>query len=63
MLKIDPPIGSAGGTKLLVEGSGFGLKTEGLNIKVGNTEICESVKVTEWGKFTCVTKAIAVAAG
>ena len=63
LLMLDPPIGSAGGTKLLVTGSGFGLKTEGLNLKVGSTELCASVEVTEWGKFTCMTKPISIAAG
>jgi len=63
LLMIDPPVGSAGGTKLLVTGSGFGVDTEGLNIKVGSTEICAEVKVTTYGQFTCTTKPIAIATG
>ena len=43
LLMIDPPVGSAGGTKLLVTGSGFGVETENLNIKVGSTQICAEV--------------------
>lgn len=61
LLMLDPPIGSAGGTKLQAIGSGFGKDTEGINIKVGSTEICESVEVTAYGKFTCTTKAIEIA--
>jgi hypothetical protein len=43
LLMIDPPVGSAGGTKVLVTGSGFGKEAENLNILVGDTEICAEV--------------------
>ena len=63
LLMLDPPVGSAGGTKVLVTGSGFGEETENLNILVGDTEICAEVKVTSYGHFTCTTKAMEIPAG
>jgi hypothetical protein len=57
LLALDPPVGSSGGTKLLVTGSGFGTSTVGLNLNVGGTDICSSVEIIEFGKFYCYTTA------
>jgi len=55
-------IGSQGGTLLTVTGTGFGVNTVKLGLKKGTTALCAEVKVTGYGRFTCLTNAIAVAA-
>jgi len=62
LLALDPQVGSSGGTKLKVTGSGFGTSTVGLNLNVGGTDICSSVEIIEFGSFYCYTTAGDIAA-
>jgi len=57
LLSISPLVGSAGGSKVVVKGSGFGLETKGLNLFDGKTNklVCSKVKVVSYGVFTCLT--------
>jgi len=55
LMAIDPAVGSAGGSKLKVTGSGFGTSTIGLNLNADGTDICSSVEIIEYGKFYCYT--------
>lgn len=63
LLMIDPAVGSSGGTKLVVLGSGFGTSTTGLNLAADGAELCSSVDIYAYGSFYCYTNAIEVASG
>ena len=58
LLSISPSSGSSGGTLITVTGSGFGqTNTTAVNLINGsNQEICETVTMTGYGTFTCLTK-------
>lgn len=47
---------------MTVIGTGFGVNTTGLGLldKTTSTALCDSVKVVAYGKFTCMTKPLAV---
>lgn len=58
LVSISPATGSAGGTLLTVTGTGFGSKTEGVDlVKSDGSSVCDKVTVTGYGSFTCMTKA------
>lgn len=59
---VQPRFGSAGGTRLTITGSGFGLETDTEGIKIqgkvsGATfeDLCTEVEIVENGVFTCLT--------
>ena len=56
--------GSEGGTLVTVTGTGFGKSTTGLDLKdiTTNALLCKVVTIISYGKFTCLTKALPVAA-
>lgn len=58
LVSISPSTGSSGGTLITVTGAGFGPNTLGLNLAVygGSDTICETVTITGYGSFTCMTK-------
>lgn len=49
---------------MTVSGTGFGKATTGLDLKniTTNALLCKVVTITGYGKFTCLTKALPVAA-
>ena len=57
LLTVSPSTGSAGGTLIHVTGSGFGPLTEGLNLvrTSSSTNLCETVTITGYGEFDCLT--------
>jgi hypothetical protein len=63
LLSIDPAVGSSGGSRISVVGSGFGTATTGLNIAADGVELCASVNIASYGTFDCYTNAIEVAVG
>ena len=58
LLGISPSTGSSGGTLITVTGSGFGMTntTSVTLINGSNVDICETVTMTGYGTFTCLTK-------
>lgn len=60
---IEPSVGSAGGTKINVWGTGFGPSTPDINLRADGDELCHSVEIYEYGKFWCYTNAMDVANG
>ena len=62
MNSVTPQVGSSGGTLITVSGHGFGVNTEGLQVwhEQSDSDICEEVEVLEYGKFTCLTKAMEI---
>ena len=50
--------GSIGGTLVTVTGTGFGINTKDLGLKKGTSAFCQEVKVTGYGKFTCLTTSV-----
>ena len=62
LVSISPSSGSSGGTLLTVSGTGFGTATESLNLVQSSTgtEICDEVKISGYGSFTCLTKAMEI---
>jgi len=61
LVSISPSSGSAGGTLLTVTGTGFGESTQGLGLVLeSGDDICEEVKATGYGTFTCMTKVMEI---
>lgn len=61
LVSISPSTGSSGGTLLTVTGTGFGTSSEELNLNHSSGEdICETVTITGYGTFTCLTKAMEI---
>jgi hypothetical protein len=62
LVSVSPSSGSSGGTLLTVTGTGFGVNTSGVNLVQVSTgeEICQSVTVSAYGTFTCLTKAMEI---
>ena len=62
LVSVSPSSGSSGGTLLTVTGTGFGIKTQKVNLvqKASGAEICAEVTVTGFGTFTCLTKAMEI---
>jgi len=59
LVSIYPNTGSIGETSLTITGVGFGVETLGLGLVNGsssNVQLCESIKMLEYGKFNCFTK-------
>jgi hypothetical protein len=56
LLMIEPKIGSSGGSRISILGSGFGTQTVGLNLQNDGEDICGSVDIYAYGKFYCNTK-------
>jgi len=65
LLSISPLVGSAGGSKIIVTGTGFGLGTQGLNLfdSLTNKLICSKVSVLSYGSFSCLTNPVVIADG
>lgn len=57
---ITPSVGSAGGTKITVTGSGFGTQTENLQLLADGTSLCSEIEIVSYGEFTCFTYAIEI---
>ena len=59
LVSISPATGSAGGTLLTVTGTGFGVDTTGVTLvkTADDADVCETVTMTGYGTFTCMTKA------
>jgi hypothetical protein len=57
LLSISPLVGSAGGSQIIVTGTGFGLGTQGLNLFDSKTNklLCSKVTVLAYGSFSCLT--------
>jgi hypothetical protein len=57
LLTVSPSTGSAGGSLIHVTGSGFGPQTEGLNLvrTSSSTNLCQTVTITAYGAFDCLT--------
>ena len=65
LLSISPLVGSAGGSQIIVTGTGFGLGTQGLNLfdSLTNKLICSKVSVLSYGSFSCLTNPVVIADG
>jgi hypothetical protein len=57
LISIEPEIGSIGGSKIIVTGSGFGTEVTDLNLydSTNDRTLCSSFEVISYGVFTCVT--------
>ena len=62
LISISPSSGSSGGTLITVTATAIGVDTEDVNLTIGSggEEICESVTITGYGSFTCLTKAMEI---
>lgn len=61
MISVSPSSGSAGGTLITVTGTGFGTQTA--NVKLvdsSDADVCQTLTITGYGKFTCLTKAVEI---
>jgi len=64
LLSISPLVGSAGGSQIIVTGTGFGLGTQGLNlVDSTNKLICSKVDVLSYGSFSCLTNPAVITDG
>ena len=62
LVSISPSSGSSGGTLITVTGTSFGVNTAEVTLIHGSTQedICQSVSITGYGTFTCLTKAMEI---
>ena len=64
LVSVSPSTGSSGGTLITVTGTGFGTSTTDVSLLNGTTgdEICDpdTVTITGYGVFTCITQALEV---
>lgn len=62
LVSISPSTGSSGGTLITVTAAAIGVNTADLNLAISSSgeEICETVSVTAYGTFTCLTKAMEI---
>lgn len=62
LVSISPPSGSSGGTLITVTGTAFGANTADVTLINGTTgeDVCDSVTITGYGTFTCLTKAVEI---
>jgi hypothetical protein len=58
LVSISPSSGSSGGTLLTVTGTAFGANTADVTLINESTgeDICQSVSITGYGSFKCLTK-------
>ena len=58
LLSISPSTGSSGGTLITVTGSGFGATntTDVQLVNQSGNQLCDTVTMTGYGTFTCLTK-------
>jgi hypothetical protein len=63
ILAITPSAGSSAGSLITVEGTGFGMLTEGLNLQADGTDLCSEIEIISYGVFTCLTNAAVIASG
>lgn len=65
LLSISPLVGSAGGSRIIVTGTGFGPGTQNLNLYDSKTRklLCSEVKVLSYGSFSCLTNPVVITDG
>ena len=65
LVSISPSSGSSGGTLITATGTGFGANTADVNLVLDSTgeEICESVSISGYGSFACLTTTAADSSG
>ena len=62
LVSISPSTGSSGGTLITVTGTAFGVNTADVTLvnESSGEDVCQSVTITGYGSFTCLTKVMEI---